>query len=817
MFLSSLRQTLRALAAHRAFTLAAIATLALGIGANAAIFSVVNGLLLKPLPYPDGERLVDVYNSYPTNGLDYAGSSIPDYLDRRTAPALADLALYSPSSFSFADTSGPERLMGSRATPSLFSTLRVQPALGRAYTEAESQTGADQVVMLSHELWRTHFAADPAIVGREIRLNDLAYRVVGVMPVGFAFPDRETALWVPYAFSAEQRSDDERGNEYSASIGRLRDGATLAELEAQMQALVASTAERLATTEDGAERAAFYRSGGFQGRAKSLRDAWVGQMKPVLKLLQAVVAVVLLIACANVANLFLTRLSARRRELGVRAALGADRWRLARQLLGEALLLALAGGAAGIALAYCSLGSLHLLGLDRTLLGERIDIDATVLLFTFGVSVLTGAIFGTLPALGQDGVRASEVLRESGRGGGSRVAQRLRSTLVVVQIALAVCLLVGAGLLLRSFERVQQQHPGFERAGVVTVQMALPAARYPDAATQSAFFDRLGPELRALPGVRQVGFVSNLPFSNGNWSASYSIAGRTERPGEPGPHGYVHLIDSGYLGTLGIPLIKGRSFGTQDRRDSPRVVIIDALLAQKYFPNGDAIGKHLGVPGLGVIASAEAEIIGIVGTIKRGELTEEVTKETYYLPTAQYGSSMSTAVLKSDLPASALLDPIRAAVQRVDPAQPVYDLKSLDARITLSLEGRRSPLVLLAVFASVALLLAAVGIYGVLGFAVQQRRGEIGVRMAIGARAVDVQRLVLVQGMRLAGVGLGIGALAALLGGRLIESQLFAVRSNDPLTLLLVLALLGGTAMLACYLPARRATRVAPIVALRSE
>ena len=530
------------------------------------------------------------------------------------------------------------------------------------------------------------------------------------------------------------------------------------------------------------------------------------------------VLVVLLIACANVANLFLTRLSARRRELGVRAALGASRWRIARQLLGEALILALAGGLAGVLLAYFSLGFLQVLGLDRTLLGERIGIDGTVLGFTFVVAVLTGMLFGTVPALGQDGVRASEVLRESGRSGGSRVAQRLRSVLVVVQIGLAVCLLVGAGLLLRSFERVQQQDPGFDRQGVVTARLSLPSSRYPDIATQTSFFQRLAGELRAVPGVREVGVVSNLPFSNQNWTASYQIAGREAAPGTASPHGYLHIIDPGYFKAMGIPLLRGRSFDERDRADGAPVVVIDQFLAQKHFPNGDALGQRLVMPGInGAEEDVEAEIIGIVGTVKRGQLSEDTTKETYFLSLAQYGSREAMVVLKSDLDASAALGPIQAAVQRVDPQQPVYDLKSLDARITLSLEGRMAPLILLAVFAGVALLLAAVGIYGVLAFAVQQRTGEIGVRLAIGARPADVQTLVLRQGMTLAGIGLGIGTLAALLGGSLLESQLYGIESRDPLTLGLVLALLGGAALLACWLPARRATRVAPVMALRSD
>ncbi|MBV6412729.1 MAG: ABC transporter permease [Xanthomonadales bacterium] len=818
MVFSGPRQILRNLASHRAFTVAAVLTLALGIGANAAIFSIVNGLLLKPLPYPDGERLVEVYNSYPTSGLDYAGSSIPDYLDRQSAPALEDLALWTSFSVNTEEADGPQRLVAVRATPSLFSTLRVQPALGRAFTEEEAQEGADKVVVLSHATWQSLYAGDPAIIGREVRYNDAPRQVIGVMPEGFAFPDRETAMWTPFAFTQAQRSDEERGNEFSSTIGRLKPGATIAELEAQMKAIVMANADRVAADPEYAEAVAFYRAGGFVGRAKGLRDHWVGAMKPVLLLLQSVVVVVLLIACANVANLFLTRLSARRRELSVRAALGASRWRIARQLVGEALLLALAGGLAGIALAYFSLGFLYVFGFDRTLLGERIDIDLTVLAFTFGVSLLTGVLFGTVPALGQDGARAAEVLRESGRGGGSRVAQRLRSVLVVVQIGLAVCLLVGAGLLLRSFERVQQQDPGFDREGVVTVRMSLPLARYHDAAAQSGFYERVAAELRAVPGVQKVGFVSNLPFSNANWTASYQIVGRDTPAGSASPHGYRHVVDPGYFGAMGIPLLQGRNFDARDRADAAPVVVIDEFLARRHFPEGDALGQRLELPGVdGAQEGVQAEIIGIVGTVKRGQLSEEVSKETYYLAMAQYGSSGATAVLKSGLDAGAALAPIQAAVRRVDPGLPVFDLKSLDARITLSLEGRMAPLILLAIFAGVALLLAAVGIYGVLAFAVQQRTGEIGVRLAIGARPADVQKLVMRQGMTLAGLGLAIGTIAAVFGGQLLQNQLYGIDSRDPPTLLLVLVLLGASALLACYLPARRATRVAPVVALRSE
>lgn len=832
MSLQDLKLAVRNLLAHRGFLAAAILTLALGIGANTTIFSVVNGLLLKPLPYAEGERLVQVYNSYPKSDLLYAGSSIPDYLDRRQAAGLEDLALYTGISFNMADSGTPQRLTGIRATPSLFTTLKAKPLFGRVFSDEEAELGKDRVVVLGHAIWQRQFNADPGIVGRDVRLNGEMYRVLGVMPPGFTFPRREVEVWVPFAFKPEQVTDRERGNEFSESVGRMRPGVTPEQLDAQFAAIVRGNGERLKGSGDpeGAEFGAWLLDGGFVGKAKSLREQWVGGMKPVLLLLQAVVGLVLLIACANVGNLLLTRLSARQKELSVRAAMGAGRWRILKQLLTESLLLAFAGGIAGVLLAYFGLGLLTVLGLDQTQLGGQINIDGAVLLFTLGVTMLTGILFGTLPAIGETGDQAASVLRDAGRGsGGGRAARRTRNVLVVLQLGLAVSLLVGAGLLLRSFFRVQDQHPGFDREGVLTMRMALPALRYPDAPAQVAFYERLVAEVRAIPGVTAVGMASNLPFSNDNWTASYEIAGRETPSGQSSPHGYVHLVDDGYFQALGIPLKAGRYFNETDRADvspaagSPataipdrqRSVIIDELLAKKHFAGIDPIGQRF-VTGPDNDRTY-ATIVGVVGTIKHGQLSEEVTKETYYYSLRQRGSAGGVLVVKSTLDPAALVEPLRKAVLKVDPEQPVFDIKSLDQRIQLTLEGRTAPLVLLLVFAALALLLAAIGIYGVLAFAVQQRTGELGVRIAIGAQRGDVLKLVLGQGMRLAGIGLGLGVVGSLVLASYMQSQLFGVQSADPLTLLIVVGLLAVTAFFACWLPARRAANVTPLVALRAD
>lgn len=823
-FRQDLRYSLRSLFARPGFLIAAVLTLALGIGANTAIFSVVNGLLLQPLPYPDGERLVLVHNAYPRMGLDYAGTSIPDYFDRREqAQALEDLALYTGESLNLAAEGTPQRLVGLRATASLFSTLQASPLLGRVF-DAEAETpGQDRVVVLSHDLWRSQFAGDPGVLGRDVRLNGEAYRVIGVMPADFVFPNRNTQLWLPFATTPQQRSDDERGNEYSESIGRLAPGASIAQLESQLQAIVSRTADRVAGSGDprGPGFAQFLRDGGFLGRAVPLREQWVGDVRPVLWLLQAVVGFVLLIACANVANLMLTRVSARQKELSVRSALGASRARIVRQLLIEAVLLALAGAVAGVAVAMACLQLLDSINLAQSPLRAAIGIDTPVLLFTLLLSVATGLVFGLVPAFAQRPGRAFEALKEGGRGNtGGRGARATRNVLVVVQIALCVTLLVGAGLLVKSFQRLQDESPGFQRDGLITVRLDLPAGKYPDDAAIVRFHERALAELRAIPGVTLAGYTSNLPFGQSTWQSSYVVEGRDQAAGEANPHGFARIADQAFFRALEIPLLAGRYFTDADVEGAPRAVIVDELLARKYFPDG-AIGRRIRSTG------SEEEspwwtIVGVVGTVKHGNLAAEMTKEAYYFPFGQFpfnrfGNRGGFYVVKTGLATGGLVEPIRNAVLRVDPEQPVYDIRTLDERIALSLQGRRAPMLLLLLFAGVALALSAIGIYGVLAYSVAQRTGELGVRLAIGAQRGDVVRMVLGQGGRIAALGLGVGLAGALALGGFLNAQLFGVSRFDPATFVAVVLVLAAVALLACWLPARRAARVDPMVALRHE
>jgi predicted permease len=818
--LQDLRYGARMLLVKPGFTLAAVLTLALGIGANTAVFSVINALLLKPLPYADSERLVEIHNTYPHNDLLIAGDSIPDYLDRREqAPALADAALYTQGSYNLSAQGAPQRLNGLVTTPSLFSTLEASAALGRVLADDDAKAGNEHVAVLSFALWKNQFGGDAGIVGRDVRLNGDSYRIVGVMPEGFFFPDRQTLLWTPFVFSDKQRSDDERGREFSDMVGRLKPSASIAELNAQMDAIVQHNVERVANTERGAGWKHFVETSGFTGSARTVREAWVGDLRPTLWLLQALVTCVLLIACANVANLMLTRMSARHRELSVRSALGAGRSRIARQLLIESVLLALAGSAVGMALAYAGVTMISGLGLGGQSESFTIAIDAPVLLFALLLAVATGLLFGLFPVVSMARGRQFEALKEGGRGNSAGPAARtLRSALVVVQTAMAVALLAVAGLLIRSFISVQQQDPGFSTDNVLSATIDLPMNRYKEPVQQTQFYDRLLDEVRALPGVKSAGLVSSVPFSGDDGSASYIVDG-LDPNNSTTPHGYIQLIDEDFFKTLKIPMLRGRAFERADALDTPLVAVVDELLAQKYFRGQDPVGKRIALDyNPGEPAKTKwMTIVGVVPTIKHDRLSEQTTKETLYISYRQQPFNRTTLAVRSEQSPSALVAAVRAALLRVDPEQPVFDIKTMSERIALSLDDRRTPMLLLMLFAAVALALSAVGIYGVLAFAVALRTGEIGVRLSLGAQRRDILRLVLRDGGRLTALGLGLGLAGAIAIGLAVRSQLFGVGVADPATLLGVVAVIAATALVACWLPARRAARIAPIEALRYE
>jgi predicted permease len=816
--LDDFRFASRALRARPGFVVAAVLTLALGIGANTAIFSVINAFMLKPLPYPDGERLVEVHNSYPGNGLENAGVSIPDFVDRREqAAALADTALYTWNSFNLAVSGTPERLTGLVATPSLFSTLQVPPVIGRPFAADEGVPGNEKVVILTYDLWQNRFDADRNIAGSYIRLNGEQYRVVGVMPEGFSFPNRDIQLYVPFAFTAEQMSDESRGNEFSMSIGRLAPGATIAQLDAQMDSIVQSNKDRFIGLSDrAAGYVDFLERSGFSGRAQSWRDYLVGDVRTTLLVLQGAVVFVLLIACANVANLMLSRVLGRARELAMRSAVGAERTRVARQLVLEGVLLGLAGGVVGLILSFIIIQLIELFGIDRSSQNFDVVIDPYVLLFAFLVSVAAGVAFSLISVFAAWRMDTQWVVRDGGGQSASRSSLTARGVLVSFQVALAVTLLVGAGLLLRSFQILQEQSPGFDPEGVVAVQLELTGRSYEDSERRLAFLDRMLANIRQEPGVTHVAFTDALPFNYDGGQASYSVEGYTEASGESRPHGHRRIVSEDYFQAMGIPLLQGRAFdAVVDGVDSPPAVIVDELLVRKYFRDGNALGRRITSDEDENGNPVWATIVGVVGTIKHDRLNETTSKETYFFFSRQSVPSRASVVVRTSLPPETAGRQIRDAVMAVDPEQPVYGMMTMDERIARSLGEQRAPTMLLSMFSVVAVLLAVVGIYGVLSYSVGQRTTELGVRMALGAETGNVLALVMRQGAWLIGAGLVVGVVAALALTRFLGSLLFGISMFDPLTYGLVALLLVAVGIAACTLPAWRATRISPVAALR--
>ncbi len=812
--LRDLRLALRQFGLRPGLWGAVVVTLALGIGANAAVFHVFERLMLSALPFPEGDRLVAVYNTYPKNNLEVAGTSVPDYFDRvDQAKSLDALAMFNALGVSLTGEGSAERVRALRTTASLFDVLRVQPALGRAFNAEDVAVGGPKAVILSHAIWLSRFNGAADVIGRDLQIDGEAWRVIGVMPAGFRVPTQDVDLLVPFQITPEQRADTERGNEYSSSIGRLAPGATIAGLNGELDAIVKRNMQRMPP-----EYKAFYEQSGFTGISRDLREFVVGDIGQTLWTLQLSTLLVLLIACANVANLLLAQNIARTREFAVRSAIGAVRAHLIRQTLVETAVAALIGSALGLLVAHGVLLVLREFAGSALLLA---NVDAVMpwrtQVLTLGVGVLLVPLVSLAPVIlaTRDGQAAA--LKDGGRGNtGSAAAVRARSGLVIAQIALSSALLVTSGLLVRSYWKVANESPGFDAHGVTSAFVELPTNRYPDDASRVAYFDRALAQVQQIPGVDAAGWVTGLPFTPFGWGRSYRIRGVTGEDEMP-PHTQVRFADGGYFQTVGIPLLKGRVFGPQDRADSEHVVVIDEFLARERFGDRDPIGQFVGNPGQDGAPDDWWRVIGVVGTVKTNRLDQDVTKETIYWPVSQAPVATATMVVKSARDAASITNELRNALQSVDPMQAVYNVATLDARIDDSLGIRRAPLVLVAAFAVIALLLAAIGLYGVLAFVVGRRSGEIGLRIAIGAQSRDVMRMVLGQGMRLLGIGLAIGLAIAAVSGRIVAAQLFGVSSLDPATFLIVACALAAVAALACLAPAARAARVDPIDALRNE
>ena len=807
-----LRYGIRAMLKSPGFTAVAVIALALGIGANTAIFSVVDAVLLRPLPYKNPEQLVLIWHNYPQINLAEASICPPCYQEYRDlTTSFEQVATQTGWSVNLTGTGEPERLQGSRVSYNYFATLGAEPAqgMGRVFLAEEDQPGKNRVVVLSHGFWVRRFGSDPNTVGSTLTLDGNSYTVVGVMPQDFVVP-QNVDIYTPIAFTSEQLAANNHGNEFLTVIARLKPGVAIGQAQAEMDTL----ADQL--------RPQFYGDGNWGIKLKTLREQLVGDLRLALIILLGAVVCVLLIACANVANLLLSRASSRQKEIAVRTALGASQFRIVRQLLTESILLAMLGGVLGLGLAYLGI-RLIVLGvpqnISNSIIGwNLIAINPQVLGFTLIVSVLTGVIFGIVPAFQASRPDLNETLKEGGRSGSEGGRRNfVRSTLVVLEVAVALVLLIGAGLLMRSFVRLLDVNPGFNAENLITMQLSLPRSKYTESSQMAAFYDQSLERIKAIPGVQSAAFGTNLPMSGNNSSASFSVEGLQVAPGESSPHGDPHYVSSDYFQTMQIPLLKGRYFNEQDTKDSLPVTIIDSVLADRYWPNEDPLGKRIAAffDSNGNQLNWRT-IVGVVGHVKRYGLDGK-TKEQYYFPQGQRTQSGVSLLVRSASSPSSLVPAIRDAIHEVDKDQPIYRVMTMEELVSNSVAQKRFVMILLAIFAGVALLLAAVGIYGVMSYSVTQRTHEIGIRMALGAQAGDVLKMVVRQGMVITLIGVGVGLAGAFLVTRFISSFLFGIGSYDPVTFAAIPLILTGVALVACFVPARRATKVDPMIALRYE
>ncbi len=798
------RYGVRVLIKTPSFTVIAVLALALGIGANCAIFSVVNALLIRPLAYGQSDRLVKINHRDSTSSADNAVSppGFVDYRDQSHSYESMSAVYLGNTALNLSEQGEPERLQDGRVSANFFTTLGVRPMLGRAFVAEEDQPGRNRVVVLSHSLWQRRFAGDRDLVGKNITLNSQSFTIIGVMPAGFRWKGDD--LWRPLALAPESFAPDQRGSEYLSVIARLKPDVTAEQAQSEMD-VIADTIRQ--------NNPAFYSGDPHWGVGVTpLREDVVGSIRPALLVLLGAVGLVLLIACANVASLLLARAATRQKEIAIRAALGASRFHLVRQLLVESLLLSLISAGLGLFLAGWGIDLLVAIGGNNIPRAQEIGIDARVLGFTGMVSLLTALLFGLLPAIQTSKTDLQSMLKEGGRGstGGRR---RARALLVVADVAMSLVLLIGAGLLIKSFARLENVSPGFAPEGLLTMQVSLPAFKYGEPNRVKAFYDGVLDEIRSVPGVLSVGAVSDLPLSGSVHSGSFNIQGRTIAPGEDELHADLRSATPEYFQTMKIPLLRGRFFTEQDNREARPVAIIDETLAQHYFHDEDPIGKHVefqrGKP-------IWREIVGVVGHLKHKALDVEF-KDQLYAPHAQLSNSNMFLVVRAANDPMSLASSVRAAVKAIDKDQPVYKVMTMEQVLENSLAQRRLSVILLGVFAAVAMVLAAVGLYGVISFSVTQRTREIGIRMALGAERPDIFKMVVKQGLTLALAGVGLGLVVAFALTRLMSSLLFGVTATDPMTFAVVPMLLAGVALGASLVPARRATRVDPMVALRYE
>ena len=804
-FLQDLRYGIRTMLKHPGFTLIAVMTLALGIGSSTAIFTVVDAAVIRGLPYRSPEQLYHMWERTPQKEFDQREFSYPDYQDY-LQNRVCEIAAYTGGGTILNANGESERVFAPAVSANFFSVLGVDPIKGRAFQMGEDKQGGPRVAVLTYGLWQRRFGGDEAIVGKQLDLAGDSYTVIGVLPQSFQFAMRPADLFLPYQPTQNQLT--RRFMHGTNLIARLKPGVTAAQAHAELSLITARIEQQFKESHAGTAL-----------KLIPLQEQVVGQVKPILMILLAAVGFVLLIASANVANLLLTRSLTRQKEVGIRVALGASRWRVVRQLLTESVLLSVMGGAVGLLLAYWGTTALISMlppnQINALPFLQTLKVDAQMLGFSFGLSVLTGMIFGLAPALQSSRLELTGVLKEGGRNTSGTASHRLRSGLVVTEIALAVVLLVGAGMLLKSLMRVLRTDPGFNPENVLTMTVVLPPiGKYSEANSRINFYDQMDQHVRALPGVDDAGTVDILPLQPGNTTRVYVEGDPIPQTGQE-PEANVRTVSENYFRTLGVPLISGRMFDVRDQANAPPVVIIGRTMADRMFAGRDPVGRRLKYAG---IQEPPVSIIGVVGDVKITGLDQE-TRPVIYYPFRQDSSIFANLVVRTNGDPATLAGSIRNEIRNLEPAVAIFNVQAMPELIANSPAAfmRRFPATLIGVFAGLALLLSSIGIYGVVSYSVSQQTHHIGVRMALGARAADILKLVLKQGLIIAAAGIAIGLAGAFATMRLLQSLLFEVRANDASTYGIVAGALFFIALLACYLPARRATQVDPLVALRYE
>ena len=803
--LQDLRYATRTLVKKPGFVLAAVVTLALGIGGSTAIFTVVNSALLRGLPYRSSNELYHLWERTPQKEFNRREFSYPDYQDYQQNSVFTGLAGYTGGGAILSGSGEPESVPAARASANFFSVLGVDPIVGRTFQDGEDKPGGPKVTVLTYGLWQRKFGGDPNAVGKQLTINGESYTVIGVLPQTFQFALRPADLWLPYQPTPNQLS--RRFMHGTNLIGRLKPGVSANQAQSELSVIASRIEQQFKDSHAGTV-----------ATLVPLQEEVVGNVRPILFVLLAAVGFVLLIACANVASLLLTRSLARQKEVAVRSALGASRWRVIRQLLTESLLLSIVGGAAGLLIAYWGTPALVAV-LPQSQLNampflKSVQIDRSILLFSFGLSLLTGLIFGLAPALHSSSLDLNEVLKEGGRNTSAGVGYRLRSAMVISEIALAVVLLIGAGLMMKSLFRLLQTNVGFKTENLLTMTIVLPATKYTEDSQCIAFNDQLKERVQSLPGVANTGTVNILPLNGGN-TTRFIVEGDPVPPPGQEVEANIRTVNDTYFQTLGVPLLAGRMFDESDKTDGQAVVIIGKSVADKVFPGRDPVGRKIKYTALD---SEALLIVGVVGDVKITGLDQAIKPVLYY-PFRQSASIFANLVVRTKGDPTVLANAVRSEVRNIEPGAAILNVNSMDEMISQTPASfmRRFPALLISIFAAVALLLASIGIYGVVSYSVSQQTHFIGIRMALGASPADILKMVMKQGIVLALLGVGIGVTAAFGLMRLLRDLLFEVKTTDVSTFVFVSAVLFVVALLACFLPARRATKVDPLVALRYE